>query len=206
MHTIARWRHAIGLAALAFGSLAMAQSADTLTLKRATDLRDAPADTARAVAPLAAQSAVTRLGARQGPWIEVRSAQGQTGWIHLFDAGLPPQQAQGNSASGALRGITSLFSSSPARPATTTATSTIGIRGLGAEELANAQPNLEAVGKAEALRQNAGQARSFGTLAQLQTRPVDPLPVPQPPARSSAPGTPGTPGPGGGAAPAGGER
>lgn len=183
------WRRALAVAAMAASSLAAAQSADTLSVKRATELRDAPAETAASLAPLPAQSSVTRLGKRQGAWIEVRTAQGQVGWIHMFDAGVPPQ-AQGSTTTGALRGLTSLLSGGN-RPATATGTSTIGIRGLGAEEIANAQPNPEAVARAEGLRQTAAQARSFASMAQLQARPVEPLPAPaaQPGARESSTGT-----------------
>ena len=51
-----------------------AQQADTLTIKRAAELRESPSESARSVALIALQSQVTRLGAHQGPWIEVRTA------------------------------------------------------------------------------------------------------------------------------------
>ena len=195
--TIRHWRRRVlGLAGAVLTTTALAQSGETLIIKRPAELREAAAETSRSLMPLGPQTPVSRLGSRQGPWIEVRTAQGQTGWIHMFDAGLPPQQAQGNTASGALRGITSLFGGGSARPAATTATSTIGIRGLGAEELANAQPNMEAVAQVESMRQTSTQARGFGTLAQLQPRAVEPLPVPTPPARS-APSAGGSTTPGG---------
>ncbi len=47
--------------------------------------------------------------ARRGPWIEVRSAQGVTGWVHMFDVGTTPVAQGGNFATGALRGLTGLF-------------------------------------------------------------------------------------------------
>jgi hypothetical protein len=61
------------------------------------------------------------------------------------------------------------------------ATSTVGIRGLGAEDLANAQPNLAAVAQADANRANAAQARQFAGSASLGSRQVEPLPTPAPP-------------------------
>jgi hypothetical protein len=165
-------------------SPAHAQS-DSVTIKRASELRDGPAETARSLAALPAQTPVTRLGPRQGPWIEVRTAQGNNGWVHLFDIGGTVPAQGGNTATGALRGLTSFFGKgSPQAPATSTATATIGIRGLGAEDIANAQPNLEAVARAEALRQNAVQARQFGTGASLVAMAVAPLPVPPAPPRS----------------------
>ena len=170
---------------------------DSVTIKRATELREAPGENARSLAPLALQTQVTRLTARQGPWIEVRTAQGATGWIHMFDAGTNPPAQGGNAATGALRGLTSFFGKgTTAAPAS--GTSTIGIRGLGAEDIANAQPNLAAVGQVEAMRQNAAQARQFATSAALTLQTVAELPVPTPPSQAAA----GAAGPGaiGGAA------
>ena len=183
------------LAATALGAPVHAQQGDTLTLKRAAELRESPSETARSVAPLAMQSQVTRLGVRQGPWIEVRTAQGASGWVHMFDAGVPPSAQGGNAASGALRGITNLFGKSSAAPAVTTSTATIGIRGLGAEDIANAQPNLDAVARAEALRQDAAHARLFGSTASLSAQLVQPLPVPPAPTRAATPSGAGRTGP-----------
>ncbi len=163
--------------------------AEPLVIKRPTELREAPQEAARSLAALPAQSQVTRLGSRQGPWIEVRTAQGVAGWVHMFDAGAGVPTQGGSTTTGALRGITSFFGRGTAQPATTTATSTVGIRGLGAEDINNAQPNLEAVAKAEALRQDAAQARQFGSSAALVAQSVLPLPVPVLPARGAAGGT-----------------
>lgn len=83
-----------------------------------------------------------------------------------------------NAVTGVLRGVTNLFSKPGAPRPVSTATSTIGIRGLGAEDLAQAQPNLEAVGQMEALRQSESQAREFAGQASLVPVRVDPLPAP----------------------------
>jgi hypothetical protein len=177
--------YGIVLAAVMCSTQAFAQS-DVVTTKRATELHDAPGETSRSLAQLPPQTPVTRLGPRQGPWIEVRTTQGSSGWVHMFDIGSTLPAQGGNSATGALRSLTSFFGKgSPQAPATTTATATIGIRGLGAEDIANAQPNLEAVTRAEGLRQNAAQARQFGTGASLVGMAVDPLPVPAPATQSA---------------------
>ena len=67
------------------------------------------------------------------------------------------------------------------------ATSTLGIRGLGAENLNNAQPNIAAVAQVQALRIDATQARQFAAGASLAVRSVEPLPVPDAPAKHSQP-------------------
>lgn len=179
------------VSALAIGHSAWAQS-ETVTVKRDAPLRESPAESAPSLASLPAQTPLTRLQARRGPWIEVRTAQGQTGWVHLFDVGTAPSAPGGNLATGALRGLTSLFGSGNAlAPASRTSTATVGIRGLGAEEIASAQPNLSAVMMMETLRVDAGQAQQFGDMAGLAPQWVEPLPVPPTPAGPAAPGATG---------------
>lgn len=171
---------------------AMAQGGEPAMTKRATDVRETPADNGRSLASLPAQTAVTRLGDRRGPWIQVRTESGQTGWLHLFDigpaAGAAKAQAGGDSGgANVLRNVGGLFSRGPA----TTATSASGVRGLSAQDIANAQPNPAAVGQMEALRQTEDDARAFAGAAALAAVAVEPLPAP---ARSSAGARPGTAG------------
>ncbi len=155
---------------------------EAITVKRPAELRESPAEGSRSLAALAAQAQVTRLAGRQGPWIEVRSAQGVTGWIHMFEVSAAAAPApSGNVATSALRGLTGLLGGGTRTRAATSATATIGIRGLSAEDIANAQPNLAAVAQAEALRADAAQAQQFGAMAALTTHDVAALPVPAPP-------------------------
>lgn len=176
--------------AFALAAAGVSAQTDTVPIKRATELREAPGEASASRGALPVATPVTRLGPRQGPWIEVRTAQGTSGWVHLFDIGGAVPAQGGNAATGALRGLTSFFSRGSAQaPATTTATATIGIRGLGAEDITNAQPDLQAVARAEALRQDAASARQFGADATLVAQTVDPLPVP---ARSAPAGPVGS--------------
>ena len=164
------------LAALA-GS---AQAEEAALTRRAVELRASPGDTGRSVASLPQQSPVTRLDGRQGPWIQVRSAQGATGWLHLFDLG--PATASGGSGgsssggfvTGALRGVTGLFDTNAPRHSNTTA----GIRGLEAEDLANAQPNPAGVQRMAAWRASENDARAFAGRAAWQPVVVQALPAP----------------------------
>jgi hypothetical protein len=165
-------------AALVLSALPLAGHAqeEAAIVKRASELREAPGDTGRVLAPLPADSAVTRTGERQGPWIRVRTAIGALGWVHLFDIG-PVSGSGSGSVAGAFRSVTSLFSK-PSTQRSTTSTSTIGIRGLDAEDLAKAQPDEQAVAKMEALRQSDGEARQFARRASLSAVRVDPLQAP----------------------------
>ena len=167
---------------LVFSAPAHAQpQGEAVLIKRAAQLREGPGDSARSLAPLPVQTSVTRLGERNGAWIKVRTADGTSGWVHMFDITAPSSQA--GAGTGALRSLSSFFNKGSAQaPGGAVATSTVGIRGLGAEDLANAVPNLAAVAQADANRANAAQARQFAGSASLNTRQVEPLPTPAPPA------------------------
>jgi hypothetical protein len=180
------WLFALVLAA-SLPAPAQAQEEPALA-RRTTELREAPGEAGRSLATLAADTPLTRLADRQGPWVRVRTAAGATGWVHLFDLG-PASDAAGTSGGGAasaLRGVASFFTK-PSQQRAITPTSTIGIRGLGAEDLAQAQPDTAAVTRMEALRVAEPQARQFAREAALRTESVEPLPVP---ARSGQGGQP----------------
>lgn len=181
-----------GLLLLALAITQAHAQSEALLIKRPTELREAPAEAARSLAPLAVQTAITRLPARQGAWIQVRTAAGTTGWVHMFDIGTTAAPAaSSNIATGALRGLSNFFNRGSAQSANTTATSTVGIRGLTGEDIANAQPNLSALTQVEGLRQDATQARRFAAGAQLTARTVEPLPIPSPPITPDPQGTVG---------------
>ncbi len=175
-------------ALLVFSAAAQAQvQGEAVLVKREAQLRDAPGDSARSLAPLPVQTSVTRLGDRQGAWIKVRTADGTIGWVHMFDVA-SASAPSGGAAGGALRSLSSFFNKGSAQaPSSSVSTSTVGIRGLGAEDLANAQPNMAAVAQADANRANAAQARQFAGAASLSSRQVEPLPTPAPPPASSGP-------------------
>jgi hypothetical protein len=188
---MATMRKPISLTLLALALLGSlpAQAQDALVTKRQTTLREGPTDSAAAVATLPAQTALTRQPTRQGPWVQVKTAAGASGWIHLFDVGTATEQGSvASAATGALRGLSNLFNRGSAQNQNTSGTTaTVGIRGLGAEDIANAQPNLAALTQAEGQRQDAAQAKRFAAEASLSPQAVEPLPVPAPPAPINAP-------------------
>ena len=173
--------------ALVFLLMASAWAQEAAVTRRATDLRDAPSDSGRSLAALPAQSPLTRTEQRQGPWVQVRTASGATGWVHLFDLGPANTAASpesGNSlVGGALRGVGSLFGGG-GKPATTSTTA--GIRGLGAEDLAQSQPDPAAVRQMEDLRASDADVRAFADRASWKVMPVGPLPATTP-TRGAAP-------------------
>jgi hypothetical protein len=180
-------RAVLGLAWLMACGAALAQAQEeTVLVRRATELREQPGES-RSLAALQAEASVTRLADRQGPWVRVRTTTGVVGWVHLFDlgtAGSAGGSSSGGGASGLFRGVTRLFGK-PA-PSSASSSATIGIRGLGAEDLAQAQPDTAAVTRMEALRITEPQARQFAREAGLAAQTVQPLPAPAAP--SSNPG------------------
>lgn len=115
----------------------------------------------------------------------MQTRTGVAGWVHMFDVG-PAGLGAGagtsaptgsNPVAGGLRGLTNLIRG-PSSPPPWTATSTIGIRGLEAEDLARAQPNLPAVAQMERLRQGEPGAREFAADAPLAAALVPALAVP----------------------------
>ncbi|MES2191906.1 MAG: SH3 domain-containing protein [Pseudomonadota bacterium] len=180
---------ALCLAILACAGAVFAQS-EAVTIKRASQLRDAPGEASKSLATLAVQTSVTRLAERQGPWIRVRLADGTQGWVHVFDITATSSAQGSNAGTGALRSITDFFNRGSAQGNAGPATSTVGIRGLGAEDIANSQPDLSAVTLLDAARLDASQARQFAGIASLSSRSIAPLPVPAPPVRAPSPSGP----------------
>jgi hypothetical protein len=164
-------------------------------VQRAAELREQPSATATSLAALPVQTFVNRLGERQGAWVRVQTLTGAVGWVHLFDlsSAQAPAAAQGtggSTAASALRGLTGFFAKGSAQaPVAHAPTSTLGIRGLGAEEIARAQPNLSAVSAMETQRQSEAQARQFADRAAWVSVAVDPFP--EPPRPAAAPTTSG---------------
>ena len=172
-------RMALRAGALVLLLQAPAWGQEAAVTRRATELRETPSDSGRSLAPLAAQAAVTRTNERQGPWVQVRTANGATGWVHLFDLGPAATAAAGSSGGavgGALRGVAGFFAGGRDRSAHTTSTS--GIRGLDAQDLAQAQPDPAAVKQMEGLRASDADVRSFAQRSAWKPAAVEPLPAP----------------------------
>ncbi|MDT8992070.1 SH3 domain-containing protein [Curvibacter sp. APW13] len=179
---------ALCAALLATTPLAQAQN-EPLQTKQATALRDQPSATGATLATLPAGTSVTRTTQRTGPWMQVQTATGQTGWVHMFDVSAGGAAAPAsNGLTGALRGLSGFLNRGSSAGSTTTATSTIGIRGLSKEDIQNAAPNLAAVDKLEQMRADEAQARRYASERHLAAQTVALLPTPNPPAAPTSPG------------------
>jgi hypothetical protein len=163
-----------------------------VTTKRATELRDGPSDSARNLIDLPAQTSLTREAERSGPWMRVKTGTGVLGWVHMFDLG-SANGSSGNFATGFLRGVTSLFNKGGTQgQGTVVATSTVGIRGLGKNDLALSQPDTEEMTHMETLAVNTDDARQFASSVELQSRNVPTLTPAATPAGNKNPAREGT--------------
>lgn len=166
--------------------LASAQAqTETLQTKQAISLRDQPSASAGTLATLASGTSVTRTPQRSGPWMQVQTANGQIGWVHMFEltAGTASAPAS-NGLTGALRGLSG-FLNRGSSSGTTVATSTAGIRGLSKEDIQNAAPNMAALERLDQLRADESQARRYATERTLVSSSIAALPVPASPANTS---------------------
>ena len=110
-----RW---LGSGLLLLGSTLAHAQRDAVLLKRATELREAPAENSRSPAALAVRTPLARSAARQGAWILVRTAEGTSGWVHMFDIGSAATAEAPAADTHTLRGVPSFFNrGKPARKA-----------------------------------------------------------------------------------------
>lgn len=168
MITIAGRRLAAALLPALLAASPLAQAADPATLNRADTLRATPFADGKVVAPLAAGAKVD-IVTRQGGWYQVK-AGGKTGWVRMLS--VRRAQAAGGSD---VKGLASVASG---RAGTGTVSTTTGVRGLDAQELATAEFNEAEVAQAEKYRTSAATAASFAKAGKLVVRDVQPLPAP----------------------------
>lgn len=174
-------------AALALPATSAHAQTETLQTKQAISLRDQPAATAATLATLASGTSVTRTPQRSGPWMQVQTASGQVGWVHMFELTASNASAPAsNGVTGALRGLSG-FLNRGSNSGTTVATSTAGIRGLSKEDIQNAAPNMAALEKLEQLRADEAQARRYAGERKLVAQSIALLPAPVQAATVNAP-------------------
>jgi len=139
--------------------------AETATVIRATDLKQEPASDSATVAALAEQTAVEVLERKSG-WIRVKAAGGD-GWVRMLALRLGGAAAAKPGASG----LSQMFN--VARTGTSGTQVTTGVRGLDAEQIANAQPNPAELAKLEKFAADRDAAAGFASQGKLSPTSVD---------------------------------
>ncbi len=143
-------------------------AADPATLSRVDALRDKPFADAKVVVSLAKGAKVDIL-ARNGGWYQVKSGT-KTGWVRMLSVRRSTAPAGSN--------VAGLASVASGRAGTGTVSTTTGVRGLDAQELATAAFNEAQVAKAEGYRISRADADAFARTGKLVVRDVKPLPAP----------------------------
>lgn len=134
----------------------------------AADLKQQPFIDAATVVNLPASTELDVLK-RQGAWMQVKSGAGE-GWLKMTAVKLGAGAAvQGKSDSG-LGTLVNLATTG--RSGSSGVTVATGVRGLGQEELKNAQPDHEAVKKMESLTGTKNETTAFASSARLQSQSI----------------------------------
>ena len=168
MNTGMNRAHLLGLiVALALSTAAGAESGKVL---RACELRDKPFLEASKTGDLAAQTDVEVL-ARDGGWMQVRSASGQTGWVRLLN--VQPVSTEAGSSSSLLGGLLKL--GNVASTGSTGTTGTTGAKGISQEDLAQAQPSMTELAKLEGLPSSSANGRRHAANYKLHAQVSEPL-------------------------------
>jgi len=148
---------------LLFPALALAEPA---TVIRATELKQSPATDAASVAPLAENARVDALE-RKGGWTRVKAEGGAEGWVRM----LALRYAGAGEAKQGDAGISQILN--VARTGTSGAQVTTGVRGLDAEQLANAKPNAAELKKMERYAASRDGAEGFAAKGKLSAQQVN---------------------------------
>lgn len=145
-----------------------AHAAETGQTLAATELKGEPFSDAATIATLPAASAV-EIVKRQGGWMKVKPAAGDSGWLKMTSVKLGTGDAKsGDSGFGSLINV-----ARSGRSGNTGVTVATGVRGLSPEDLKNAMPAPEAVKKLDGYAVPKKEAESFAAKGSLQRQTVD---------------------------------
>ena len=157
---------ALGLLACLGAPAALAEPA---TVSRPTDLLEKAFADAKPVASLAPETKVDVLRG-DGAWREVKTTQGQTGWVRMLALKFGDGGAGAKSGSNPLGAIGSLLN---AGRTSNSATVTTGVRGLDIDDLEKAQPNPDELAKMRKFAVDGKVAQGFANRSKLVTNKVD---------------------------------
>lgn len=161
---------------LTLGGLLVASAvhAEPALTARAIDLMAQAQSDAAVVASLPEDTRLEVLG-RKGAWSEVRTANGQKGWVRMTTLKPVTSVATTPASSNPLGALNNLLSSGRT---SNTATVTTGVRGLEAQDLENAQANPGELEKMQKFAVDRRTAESFAQRNKLVPLSLEELPVP----------------------------
>jgi hypothetical protein len=139
--------------------------AEPATVIKVTELKQAPATDAATVATLPENTAVEALERKSG-WTRVKASSGE-GWVRMLSLRFGGEVKPKAGSSG----LTQMFN--VARTGTSGTQVTTGVRGLDAEQLANAQPNPAELAKLEKFAADRDAAAKFAAQGKLAAKSVE---------------------------------
>jgi Bacterial SH3 domain len=139
-------------------------AAEPATVIRTAELKQEPATDAATLATLPENTAVDALE-RKGGWTRVKAGAGE-GWVRMLSL----RFGGATTAKPGASGLTQAFN--VARTGTSGTQTTTGVRGLDAEQIANAQPNPAELARLEKFAADRDAAESFATQGKLSATAV----------------------------------
>ena len=140
--------------------------AEGATVLKATDLRAEAANSAAVSGKLKAKETVD-ITARQGPWVNVTAASGESGWARSLNF----RGVASASAGSGRADLGALFATGA-----TGAASTNAAKGFNANDLKSASPDMAELAELDRYAADPGDARSFAGQAPVQAQQVAYLP------------------------------
>lgn len=171
LHQLALLLLALVLSLSGAATLQAAEAGRTIV---AADLKQQPFIDAATVVNLPAGTGLEVLQ-RQGGWMQVKSGTGE-GWLKMTAVKLGTATATQEKSGNGLSTLVNLATTG--RSGSSGVTVTTGVRGLGQEELKNAQPNPEAVSKMESFTAARNETAAFASSAKLQSQTLEYLSAP----------------------------
>ena len=144
--------------------LPLVAAAEPATVIRPAELKQEPASDAATLATLAENTAVDALE-RKGGWTRVKAGAGE-GWVRMLSLRFGGATAAKPGASG----LSQAFN--VARTGTSGTQATTGVRGLDAEQIANAQPNPAELAKLQKFAADSDSAATFASQGKLSPTSV----------------------------------
>lgn len=161
--------------ALAFSLPAVAlQAAEAGRTLVAADLKQQPFVDAATLVNLPADTVLEVLR-RQGGWMQVKTGANE-GWLKMTAVKLGTVAATPGKSGNSLSTLVNLATTG--RSGSSGVTVTTGVRGLGQEELKNAQPDHEAVSRMSSFTAAKNEAAAFAAGAKLQSQTLEYLAAP----------------------------
>lgn len=161
-------KHLLSLVAL--GTCCSLALAAPGTVTKNSELRSAPALDASLKGKVASQAKVD-IVATKGGWVQVKTADGLTGWLRLLNV----KPAESKSAGSGLKGL--VTAGNVARTGSTGSTAATGVKGISKEDLAGAKANFTEVAQLDRYRASAAEGQQHARSAGLKAQDVPALPA-----------------------------